>query len=93
MLKLIKILVFSAYIPPHCKVSATNFHFLKLLGTGAYGKVFLVRKKDGVDKDKLYAMKILQKKTIVQKKKTTEHTRTERQVSVIWNCLVDYLLK
>ncbi|KAL1457825.1 hypothetical protein WDU94_008017 [Cyamophila willieti] len=47
---------------------------------GAYGKVFLVRKKGGVDNGRLYAMKVLKKATIVQKKKTTEHTKTERQV-------------
>lgn len=46
----------------------------------AYGKVFLVRKKGGVDDSRLYAMKVLKKATIVQKKKTTEHTKTERQV-------------
>ncbi|BES89743.1 Protein kinase C terminal domain [Nesidiocoris tenuis] len=46
----------------------------------AYGKVFLVRKKGGKDAGRLYAMKVLKKATIVQKKKTTEHTKTERQV-------------
>ncbi|KAK3861316.1 hypothetical protein Pcinc_032696 [Petrolisthes cinctipes] len=46
----------------------------------AYGKVFLVRKVSGKDAGKLYAMKVLKKATIVQKKKTTEHTKTERQV-------------
>lgn len=46
----------------------------------AYGKVFLVRKRGGPDDGRLYAMKVLKKATIVQKKKTTEHTRTERQV-------------
>jgi len=46
----------------------------------AYGKVFLVRKKDGPDKGKYYAMKVLKKASIVQKTKTTEHTNTERQV-------------
>jgi len=46
----------------------------------AYGKVFLVRKVGGFDHDRLYAMKVLKKATIVQKKKTAEHTRTERQV-------------
>jgi ribosomal protein S6 kinase alpha-5 len=46
----------------------------------AYGKVFLVRKKGGVDDGRLYAMKVLKKASIVQKKKTTEHTKTERQV-------------
>jgi ribosomal protein S6 kinase alpha-5 len=48
----------------------------------AYGKVYLVRKKGGSDNNKLYAMKVLKKATIIQKKKTAEHTRTERQVSV-----------
>ena len=46
----------------------------------AYGKVFLVRKLGGNDGGKLYAMKVLKKATIVQKAKTTEHIKTERQV-------------
>lgn len=46
----------------------------------AYGKVFLVRKVSGFDCGKLYAMKVLKKASIVQKNKTTEHTKTERQV-------------
>lgn len=46
----------------------------------AYGKVFLVRRVSGHDAGKLYAMKVLKKATIVQKAKTAEHTRTERQV-------------
>lgn len=57
-----------------------DFELLKVLGTGAYGKVFLVRKLGGSDGGKLYAMKVLKKASIVQKSKTTEHTRTERQV-------------
>uniref|UniRef100_A0A674CRU2 Ribosomal protein S6 kinase n=1 Tax=Salmo trutta TaxID=8032 RepID=A0A674CRU2_SALTR len=48
--------------------------------TNAYGKVFLVRKNSGHDEGKLYAMKVLKKAAIVQKAKTAEHTRTERQV-------------
>jgi len=51
-----------------------------LFFVAAYGKVFLVRKKGGVDDGRLYAMKVLKKASIVQKKKTTEHTKTERQV-------------
>ncbi|TNM85140.1 hypothetical protein fugu_009318 [Takifugu bimaculatus] len=43
-------------------------------------KVFLVRKNSGHDVGQLYAMKVLKKAAIVQKAKTTEHTRTERQV-------------
>lgn len=46
----------------------------------AYGKVFLVRKLGGPDNGKLYAMKVLKKAVIVAKTKTTEHTKTERQV-------------
>uniref|UniRef100_A0AAQ4QCC3 Ribosomal protein S6 kinase alpha-5 n=1 Tax=Gasterosteus aculeatus aculeatus TaxID=481459 RepID=A0AAQ4QCC3_GASAC len=61
-------------------VGIENFELLKVLGTGAYGKVFLVRKVSGHDAGKLYAMKVLKKATIVQKAKTAEHTRTERQV-------------
>lgn len=42
--------------------------------------MFLVRKNGGQDHNKLYAMKVLKKASIVQKAKTTEHIRTERQV-------------
>uniref|UniRef100_A0A668AZI5 Ribosomal protein S6 kinase n=1 Tax=Myripristis murdjan TaxID=586833 RepID=A0A668AZI5_9TELE len=62
------------------RVGMENFELLKVLGTGAYGKVFLVRKNSGHDEGQLYAMKVLKKAAIVQKAKTTEHTRTERQV-------------
>jgi serine/threonine protein kinase len=61
-------------------VSMEDFDLLKVLGTGAYGKVFLARKKTGADAGQLFAMKVLKKATIVQKRKTTEHTKTERQV-------------
>ena len=63
-----------------CTVSMDDFELLKVLGTGAYGKVFLAKKKTGVDAGQLFAMKVLKKATIVQKRKTTEHTKTERQV-------------
>ena len=46
----------------------------------AYGKVFLVRKITGADLGKLYAMKVLKKAAILQKAKTAEHIKTERQV-------------
>lgn len=65
---------------PEDKVSIENFKLLKLLGTGAYGKVFLVQKKDGFDKGALYAMKVLEKTKVTTKIKTTEHTKTEREV-------------
>ncbi|XP_026946703.1 ribosomal protein S6 kinase alpha-4 isoform X3 [Sagmatias obliquidens] len=62
------------------KVGVENFQLLKVLGTGAYGKVFLVRKAGGHDAGKLYAMKVLRKAALVQRAKTQEHTRTERSV-------------
>lgn len=68
---------------PEDKVSIINFKILKLLGTGAYGKVFSVEKLDGPDKGKIYAMKVLEKFKVTQKKKTTEHTRTEREVYLL----------
>lgn len=39
-----------------------------------------MRKRTGTDAGHLYAMKVLKKASIVQRKKTTEHTKTERQV-------------
>ena len=62
------------------RVSMKDFELLRVLGTGAYGKVFLTRKISGPDKGKLYALKQLKKASIVHKSKTTEHTITERQV-------------
>ena len=63
---------------------STTLHFtFTFCVFAAYGKVFLVRKVRGPDRGMLYAMKVLKKANIVQKKKTTEHTRTERQVQNI----------
>ncbi|CAF1443830.1 unnamed protein product, partial [Adineta steineri] len=62
------------------RVDMSDFELLKVLGTGAYGKVFLVRKITGADLGKLYAMKVLKKSAILQKAKTAEHIKTERQV-------------
>lgn len=61
-------------------VGLHNFELHKVLGSGAYGRVFLVSKKGGRDHGTLYAMKVLNKASIVQKAKTLEHTITERSV-------------
>lgn len=54
-----------------------DFEPLKILGRGAYAKVYLVRQKaTGL----LFAMKVLQKASIVVRKKTIEHTKTERNI-------------
>ena len=69
---------FAVIIRPHSPSHRSFFD--RVLFDIAYGKVYLVKKKDGFHKGKLFAMKVLKKATIVQKAKTTEHTMTERQV-------------
>eukprot|EP00047_Mylnosiga_fluctuans_P017972 m.65899 g.65899 ORF g.65899 m.65899 type:complete len:592 (+) comp7362_c0_seq1:1066-2841(+) len=64
--------------PP--RVGPTSFDLLSVIGQGGYGKVFLVRKKDGPDSTKLYAMKVLKKAAIVRSKKDITHTKSERNI-------------
>ena len=45
------------------KVSKDDFTLISVIGTGAYGKVLLVKKKDS---NNLYAMKVLKKKNIIK---------------------------
>lgn len=66
--------------PHEAKVGPEDFELLSVLGTGGYGKVFLVRKVCGTDRGSLYAMKVLKKAVIVRKRKVMEHTLTERSV-------------
>ena len=47
-----------------------------MIGTGSYGKVLLVKKKDSGE---LYAMKVLKKKHIIQRKQV-KNTLTERRI-------------
>lgn len=58
------------------KTTIKDFSSLKVLGTGTYGKVMLVRHKQS---QKLYAMKVL-KKSVIREKNQVEHTMTERRV-------------
>ncbi|GAB1227251.1 hypothetical protein ENUP19_0346G0040 [Entamoeba nuttalli] len=53
-----------------------DFETLKLIGKGTYGKVMLVKK---IDTGKIYAMKILDKKAVVETNEV-EHTMAEREV-------------
>lgn len=55
-----------------------DFEILKLIGKGTFGQVFQVRKKDN---KRIYAMKVLSKKVIVQKKEV-QHTIGERNILV-----------
>jgi len=59
-----------------------DFQPLKLLGTGSFGRVLLVRYSGN---NNLYAMKILSK-TQIKLKKQEEHTKTERDLMVKVNC-------
>ncbi|XP_047549391.1 ribosomal protein S6 kinase beta-2 isoform X3 [Lutra lutra] len=61
-------------IGPHC------FELLRVLGKGGYGKVFQVRKVQGTNSGKIYAMKVLRKAKIVRNAKDTAHTRAERNI-------------
>eukprot|EP00040_Diaphanoeca_grandis_P034080 m.209899 g.209899 ORF g.209899 m.209899 type:complete len:865 (+) comp33055_c0_seq1:152-2746(+) len=66
--------------PPAEKVDVNSFEILKVLGTGSYGKVYLVKKVVGWDVGKPYAMKVLKKATIELHGKTEEHTKAERTI-------------
>jgi len=62
------------------KAGPADFELRKVLGKGGYGKVFQVRKLSGEDKNKIYAMKVLKKATIVRNQKDTAHTKAERNI-------------
>ena len=55
-------------------VSLEDFKTLKVLGKGSFGKVYLVK---NISNDKIYAMKVLDKKFVIKKKQIL-HTKTER---------------
>jgi serine/threonine protein kinase len=60
------------------KVSQTDFLLVKVLGKGAFGKVYLVRKTSGTDENTYYAMKVLKKHHICIKQNGKELTQNER---------------
>lgn len=66
--------------PPNTKVGPEDFQLLKVLGKGGYGKVFQVRKVSGKDSNKIFAMKVLKKATIIRNQKDTAHTKAERNI-------------
>lgn len=65
--------------PYYEKPCLDDFEQLRVLGKGSFGKVVLVRKRTGVEKGGLFAMKRL-RKTHLLKRGQIERTRTERLV-------------
>ncbi|KAF8399369.1 hypothetical protein HHK36_015234 [Tetracentron sinense] len=62
------------------KMGPGDFAILRVIGQGAFGKVFLVRKKDnsGGD-DGIFAMKVMRKETII-KKNHVDYMKAERDI-------------
>ncbi|KHN18506.1 Serine/threonine-protein kinase AtPK2/AtPK19 [Glycine soja] len=65
--------------PP--KIGPSDFHILRVVGQGAFGKVFLVRKKGDCfdDADGVFAMKVMRKDTII-KKNHVDYMKAERDI-------------
>ncbi|KAL4445496.1 hypothetical protein ABPG74_004570 [Tetrahymena malaccensis] len=60
------------------KISIEDFNLVKVIGKGSYAKVVLVKKKED---GRVYAIKIL-KKSYIEQKKQVEHIKTERNILV-----------
>jgi len=62
--------------PAPKQVGLEDFQILSVIGRGSFGKVVQVRKKDT---KKIYAMKVLNKKSIIEKQEV-DHTRAEQNI-------------
>jgi len=60
----------------HKKVQLKDFEFIRLIGVGSYGKIYVASKKSS---NKLYAIKILNKKKVYNQTEK-QNIRTERAV-------------
>lgn len=63
-------------------VHLEDFHLLKVLGKGAYGKVFQARKIRGSRNGQLFAIKSVNKSRIASSQTDIRHTKAERDVLV-----------
>jgi serine/threonine protein kinase len=63
----------------HAASQVNDFELVKVLGKGSFGKVFLVRKKGGLDDSAVYAMKTLRKEILLRRNQI-EHTKSERSI-------------
>ena len=57
----------------------SDFHFLKVIGKGSFGKVLLARHRAD---DEFYAVKVLQKKAILKKKEVNVYTGTHKSTHI-----------
>jgi len=61
------------------RVCLEDFTLLRVIGKGSFGKVMLVEKKAGVSAGRVFAMKVLNKRTIVERNEV-EHTKSEKSI-------------
>ncbi|TNV78858.1 hypothetical protein FGO68_gene7118 [Halteria grandinella] len=64
------------FLDPTIKISTDDFHLIKVIGRGTFGKVFMVRKKDT---NQVYAMKVLKKEQIASRNLRVK-TKAEREI-------------
>lgn len=75
-LKVRTTMMFNKNKKDNAELSLNDFELLKVLGKGAFGKVILAQK---LDNKKLYAIKILKKKDILDQDQL-EHTKAEKAI-------------
>lgn len=73
-----EILQYHKYTPGNQQVNSNSFTTISVIGKGSYAKVLLVKKKDN---GQYFAMKLL-KKTLIEQKKQQNHVQTERNILV-----------
>lgn len=65
---------------PEEEVNLKNFQITKLIGTGSFARVYLVKKLGGEDDGRFYAMKVVNKPTDSSQSLIRDHTIAEREV-------------
>lgn len=69
-------ILFNQSKPLSKEITINDFELLRVIGQGSFGKVFLAKLKDT---GKIYAMKVLYKKNIIEMDQL-EHTKTEKLI-------------